>query len=70
MGTWAAAPMRIIRAVIQRILRHLGLWEQGVRVGPSTGPPAPETGESIIEPLLEDPFPDYDTEAVVMYANE
>ena len=61
--------MRIVsliddRAVIERILRHLGLWEQGVRVSPSTGPPKPM--ERVIEPWFEDPFPDYDTEPVDM----
>jgi hypothetical protein len=66
--------MRIValiddRQVIERILRHLGLWEQGVCVSPSTGPPAQLPGERIIEPWLDDPFPDYDTEPVMMYAN-
>jgi hypothetical protein len=66
--------MRIValideRAVIERILRHMGLWARGVRVSPSTGPPEPVSGERIIEPLLEDPFPDYDTEPVMAYAN-
>lgn len=66
--------MRIVsliddRAVIERILRHLGLWDQGVRVSPTTGPPASAPGERIIEPWLDDPFPDYDTEPVMMYAN-
>ena len=55
-------------AVIERILRHLGLWEQGVRVTPSTGPPV--SRERIVEPWLDDPFPDYDTEVVMKYANE
>lgn len=36
--------MRIValiddRDVIERILRHLGLWEQGVRVSPARAPP-------------------------------
>ena len=53
------------RAVIERILRHLGLWEQGVRVTPATGPPR----QTVIEPWLDDPFPDYDAEQVVAYAN-
>ena len=57
------------RAVIERILRHMGLWAQGVRVSPSTGPPEPVSGERIIEPWLDDPFPDYDTEPVMAYAN-
>jgi hypothetical protein len=65
--------MRIValiddRTVIERILRHLGLWEQGVRVSPSTGPPA-EIVERVTETFIEDPFPDYDTEPVMAYAN-
>ena len=64
--------MRIValiddREVIERILRHLGLWEQGVRVFPARAPPEPD--EWIIEPCYDDPFPDYDTEPVMAYAN-
>jgi len=55
------------RTVIERILRHLGLWQQGVRVGPARAPP--ELADRVIEPWLDDPFPDYDTEPVMMYAN-
>jgi hypothetical protein len=57
-------------AVIERILRHLGLWEQGVRVIPTTGPPVPAPGERQVEPWLNDPFPDYDTEQDLRYADE
>jgi hypothetical protein len=53
----------------KRILRHLGLWEQGVRVSSSTGPPATVPVECIIEPWLDELFPDYDTEPVMIYAN-
>ena len=71
--------MRIVslideRAVIKRILRHLGLWEQGVRVLPARAPP--EVAEWVIEPCYDlsrrsqakadDPFPDYDTEPVYL----
>jgi hypothetical protein len=58
-------------AVIERILRHLGLWEAGVRVDAARDPPAP--AEPVIEPWLDlsacdaqagDPFPDYDHEPV------
>ncbi|MDO9541415.1 MAG: hypothetical protein Q7J98_03720 [Kiritimatiellia bacterium] len=64
--------MRIValiddRKVIARILRHLGLWSQGVRVLPARAPP--EIVDRVIEPWLDDPFPDYDTEPVMMYAN-
>jgi hypothetical protein len=48
--------------VIERILRHLGLWEAGVRVDSARDPPQP--AEPIIEAWLEDPFPDYDHEPV------
>lgn len=54
--------------VIECILRHLGLWEQGVRVSPSTGPPAQLPGKRIIEPWLDDPFRDYDIDPVMMCA--
>jgi hypothetical protein len=59
--------MRIVsliddQAVIKRILRHLGLWEQVVRVPSGTDPPGPP----VIEPCLDDPFPDYDTEPPVV----
>jgi hypothetical protein len=48
------------RAVIERILRHLGPWQQGVRV--SSARASHELADRIIEPWLDDPFPDYDTE--------
>jgi hypothetical protein len=59
--------MRIValiddREVIERILRHLGLWEAGVRVDAARDPPAP--AEPVIELWLDDPFPDYDNEPV------
>jgi hypothetical protein len=64
--------MRIVsliddRDVIERILRHLGLWDQGVHVAPARAPP--EIVERVIELWLDDPFPDYDTEPVIFYAN-
>ena len=67
-----AREMRIValineRDVIERILRHLRLWEQGVRVLPARAPP--ELAVRVIEPWLDDPFPDYDTDPVMMYAN-
>ena len=49
-------------AVIERILRHLGLWEAGVWVDAARDPPEPF--EPVIEPWLDDPFPDYDHEPV------
>ena len=72
--------MRIVsliddRAVIEQILRHLGLWEEGVRVHSGADPPT----ATVVEPWLslpavadrrrrDDPFPDYDTEPV-LFAN-
>ena len=52
--------MRIValiddREVIERILCHLGLWEQGVRVFPARAPPEPD--EWVIESCYDDPFP-------------
>ena len=48
----------------QRILRHLGLWQEGVRVHSGTDPP----GETTLDSWLDDPFPDYDTEPVVAFS--
>ena len=48
--------------VIERILRHLGLWDAGVRVDAARD--LPEPAEPIIEPWLDAPFPDYDNEPV------
>jgi hypothetical protein len=61
--------MRIVsliddRAVIEQILRHLGLWEEGVRVHTGADPPT----ATVVEPWHDDPFPDYDTEPV-LFAN-
>jgi len=64
--------------VIERILRHLGLWDQGVRVLPARAPPgivdrvippSPAGYGGQAEPCFDDPFPDYDTEPVMAYAN-
>ncbi len=59
--------------IIERILQHVGFrgidqWvneicNHGVRIAPSTGPPAGgiiECGQLVIEPWLDDPMPDYD----------
>jgi hypothetical protein len=48
---------------IERTLRHLGLWEAGVRVDAARDPPQPV--EPVIEPGLDAPFPDYDHEPVI-----
>ncbi|MEI6562879.1 MAG: hypothetical protein WCO42_01075 [bacterium] len=56
------------------ILRHLGLWAHGVRVSPTTDPPAAVPVKHIIEPWLDvedlpgrNPFPDYDAEPVLKH---
>jgi hypothetical protein len=46
------------------ILRHLGLWQEGGCVHCGTDPP----GETTLDPWLDDPFPDYDTEPVVAFS--
>jgi len=69
------------RAVIERILRSLGLWS--VNLQPAvinmhvTGPPEYKSGagQDDAEPIWDyaseaDPFPDYDSEPVLSYANE
>jgi hypothetical protein len=63
--------MRIVslideRDVIEKMLKCLGLWEQGVRVEPNchTGTDPPP-GDWVYEPVDQDPFPDYDTEPVL-----
>jgi hypothetical protein len=50
--------------VIERILRHLGLRQEGVRVHSGTDPP----GETILDSWLDDPFSDCDTEPVVAFS--
>jgi hypothetical protein len=61
-------------AVIEKILRHLKLWQDQTEPGclsrapPST--PPPDGGERIVELCFDDPFPDYDTEPVMAYAND
>jgi len=60
--------------VIEKILRHLRLWPgQAEPACLSRAPPSilPPTGsERIVEPFFDDPFPDYDTEPVMAYAND
>lgn len=50
------------RAVIERILRHLGLWEEPVPFHPARGPP---DGERVAELFPDDPFPDYSMDPVM-----
>jgi len=54
--------------IIEHILRHVGAWvnevcNHGVRISPSTGPPATqiiECSQLVIELCLDDPMPDSD----------
>jgi hypothetical protein len=52
-------------AVIERILRHLGLWQQGIRVASGPAPPA----DWVIEPCFDDATPDYETDSDPIYVN-
>jgi hypothetical protein len=52
-------------AVIERILRHLGLWQQGIRVASGPSPPV----DWVIEPFFDDATPDYETDTNLIYAN-
>jgi hypothetical protein len=61
--------MRIVslideREVIERILRHLGLWEEPVCLHPARAPP---DGERVAELFPDDPFPDYSADPVMDY---
>jgi hypothetical protein len=62
--------MRIValideREVIERILRHIGLWQEGVRVESGPDPP----GDWVIEPCPDDTVSDYDTDLDLVCAN-
>jgi hypothetical protein len=41
--------------VIERVFRHLGLWEEGVRLNPARASP---DGVDVVELFPGDPFPD------------
>lgn len=61
--------MRIValideREVIERILRHLGLWEEGLPHHPARAPPS---GERVLELFPGDPFPGYSMDPVMDY---
>ena len=57
---------------LRSALRHLKLWpEQAALACLSRAPPRPpDGGERIVELCFDDPFPDYDTEPVMAYAND
>jgi len=71
---WNNSPVALFlideRDVIEKILKCLGLWQEGVRVDPQrqTGTDPPP-GDWVYEPVDQDPFPDYDNEPVLFYAN-
>ena len=48
--------------IIERSLRYLELWKAGVRVDAAQDQPQPV--EPVIEPVFDDPFPDYVHEPV------
>ena len=61
--------MRIValiddRELTERILRHLGLWTEGVRLNPARAPP---DGERVLELFPGDPFPDYSMDPIMDY---
>jgi hypothetical protein len=56
-------PMRVIaliedKAVIRRILTHLGLWVPQTAAGKGPGPPAPDPPEASVQILTYHPVPD------------
>jgi len=59
-------PMRVIavidqRAVVEKILRHLGLWSGTPLLAPARAPPDADPGPWIREPCDDvDPMPDYE----------
>ena len=75
---WEADPLRPLKCsremrifslideedVIERILRHLGLCQEGGCVHSTTDPP----GEMTLDLWLDRPFPDYETEPVVAFS--
>ena len=64
----ASASLR--REVIEKILRHLKLWPEQAAPTVSPRAPPPTAVDRVIEPLFDDPFPDYDTKPVMAYAND
>ena len=56
--------------VVEKILRHLKLWPAQAAPACLSRAPPPAGGERIVELCFDDPFPDYDTEPVMAYAND
>ena len=56
--------------VIEKILRHLKLWPEQTAPACLSRAPPPTGVDQVVEPFFDDPFPDYDTEPVMAYAND
>ena len=56
--------------VIEKILRHLKLWPEQAEPACLSRAPPPTGVDRVMEPFFDDPFPDYDTEPVMAYAND
>ena len=54
----------------EKILRHLKLWPERPAPACLSRAPPPTGVDRVIEPFFDDPFPDYDTEPVMAYAND
>ena len=48
------------RVVIERILRHVGLWSGTPRLAPSRAPPAEQAEHRSSPDDMSDPMPDYE----------
>jgi len=48
------------RGVIERILRHVGLWSGTPRMAPSRAPPREQTEHRSSPYDMSDPMPDYE----------
>ncbi len=55
---------------LRSALRHLKLWPQRSAPACLSRAPPPTGDDRVIEPFFDDPFPDYDTEPVMAYAND
>ena len=58
------------QSVIEKIIRHLKLWPAQAEPPCLSRAPPPTGVDRVIEPFFDDPFPDYDTEPVMAYAND
>ena len=80
MNSCSQAPADEVMYVVERSNYNMVIKGQGeleaenanILTAPMPILPArapPEVAEWVIEPCYDDPFPDYDTEPVMMYAN-